>query len=105
MSVTLYDIILNYIFGSELPGCLPSYAMDITHWINFLYTTALYRKSDTVEIMLGTFLSERLFKIYEKIKMVLYHVIKRISHGLWLDMIFIQFVVCFLSPCIPIFSH
>jgi hypothetical protein len=26
------------------------------------------------------------------------YVIKRISHGLWFDMIFIQLVVCFLSP-------
>ena len=31
------------------------------------------------------------------ITMVLYHVIKRISHGLWLDMISIQ-LVCILFP-------
>ena len=45
---------------------------------------------------LGTFPSKRLHKSYEKIEMVLWHVLKRISHhGCGLDMIFIQLVVCF----------
>ena len=38
-----------------------------------------------------------LLKSYVKIEMVFEHVIKRISHGLGLDMIFIKLVVCFLS--------
>ena len=39
---------------------------------------------------LGTFASKRLLKSYLKRKMVLLHVIKIISHGLWLHVIFIQ---------------
>ena len=47
---------------------------------------------------LDTFSPKLLMKSHGKIKMVLKYVIKRISHGLWLDMIFIQLVMCFLSP-------
>ena len=44
----------------------------------------------TVEMMLENFASKMLLKSFLKLKMELQHVIKRISHDLWLDMIFIQ---------------
>ena len=39
---------------------------------------------------LGTFASIRQLKCNVKIEIVLLHLIKRISHGSWLDLIFIQ---------------
>ena len=80
--------------------CLPSYPVDITHGINFSYTIAMTSQwiiSHTVEMTLGSIASKRLHKIV-KFRMVLLHGIKRISHGLWLDMTFTQWVVCFLFP-------
>ena len=49
--------------------------------------------------ILRNFAYKWLQKSYVKIEMMLKHVIKRISNGLGLDMIFIQLGECFQSPC------
>lgn len=70
--------------------------MDITHWVIFLIQlvlrwpdTGLYR--NTVRMTLENVESKILLESYSMIKMELQHVMKRISHGMWLDMIFYIF--------------
>ena len=68
--------------------------MDITHGVIFLIQlrwpdNELYR--NTVRMTLENVESKILLESYSMIKMELQHVMKRISHGMWLDMIFYIF--------------
>jgi hypothetical protein len=64
----------------------PWYQCDNTHVINFWYHIVYSYATSFEELW------------QQKQVWGGQYVIKRISHGLWCDMIFIQLVVCFLSP-------
>ena len=79
-------------FAPICGGYHPCDKFVIYHWDDVIMDY------NTVEMTLDYFASERLLKSYVKRKVVLQDVIKRISHGLGLHMIFIQLVECFPSP-------